>query len=234
MALPPPWELVTLAMQQPRRARLLGMAITAHPPDEGTVAMILGALERDAVAPALGAELLGYARHPSGAPILRRWLLHQALGPDVAMAAGIGLARVLGADARDDLTVMLSMAPSREGREGAARGLAELGTLIDAASITAAARERRIRARVGVWCAIRLPFDAATWLEVLESDDLSDRRLGTELVYTLVRDPHVACEQHLTALGPRAREAVEHALEDAALYMLPEKRETLRSWLNLD
>lgn len=59
-------ELVRLAIEEPRRARLIGMALAGHPPREPPVGAILGALERGALAPELAVELLGCVGHRSG------------------------------------------------------------------------------------------------------------------------------------------------------------------------
>jgi hypothetical protein len=77
-----------------------------------------------------------------------------------------------------------------------------------------------------------MPFDAAFWLDQLESPRLRDRRYGTHLVYELLASPASSgAREHLDALGDRAKVAVRGALDDPQLYMLPEKRELLARWI---
>ena len=140
------------------------------------------------------------------------------------------MARELAAEAEADLVVALRGAPAREAREGAALGLAELGGQEAAASITHAGAGGIIRARVAARCAATLPFEPAVWLELLESPDVTPRRLATELVYVLVRRDDPSARRRLGVLGVRAKDAVRVALEDPALTMLPDKRDALAEW----
>lgn len=224
-------ELVRLAIAEPRHARLIAMALRGRVPKEAPAAMLMAALDRGALSPARVAELLGAVGHGAG----YRTVLAMLYAPeesDACEAAGVAAARILGRRADADLSVALSAGPERVNREGAALGLCEIGSEEAAASVAEAGRDGRIRIRVAVRCAVRMPFDASFWLELLESIDVRDRRYGTQLVYELLASPSaVEAPERLAELGARAKEAVRIALADPALYMLPDKRETLARWL---
>ncbi len=230
MAPPGPTDLVQLAIEEPRRARLIGMALASHQPTEAPAALLQAALDRDAIRPDIAVELLGCVRHRAGYSLARS-CLYNADRRDAAFAAGIAMARIAGPEADSDLIVALWAAPEREGREGAALGLCEIGEAHHAAAIFRAAREGKIRARVAAGCAIQLPFDPELHLELLRSEDRGDRRLGTELVYELLVQSGDETELRLRELGEEAKWAVQLCLEDAELYMLPDKREALEAWV---
>lgn len=230
MAPPGPTDLVRLAIEEPRRARLIGMALAGHQPTEAPAALLQSALDRDAIRPDIAVELLGCVRHRAGYTLARS-CLYDADRRDAAYAAGIAMARIAGSEADPDLTVAMWAAPEREGREGAALGLCELGERHHAAAIFRAAREAKIRARVAAGCALQLPFDPELHLELLRSTEGPDRRLGTELVYEMLVQATDDAELRLRELGDEAKWAVQLCLEDEDLYMLPDKREALEAWV---
>lgn len=229
MAPPGPADLVQLAIDEPRRARLIGMALAGHQPTEAPAALLQSALDRDAIRPDIAVELLGCVRHRAGYALARA-CLYNADRRDAAYAAGITMARIAGPEADADLTVALWVAPEREGREGAALGLCELGEPHHADAIFRAARDGKIRARVAAGCSLQLPFDPQLHLELLRSEEVADRRLGTELVYELIVQSSNEAGLRLRELGDEAKWAIQLCLEDDALYMLPEKREALEAW----
>lgn len=223
-------ELVRLAIAEPRHARLIAMALRGRVPKEAPAAMLMAAYEEGALSSTHVAELLGCVGHGVGYRTVLG-MLHDPEESEACEAAGLAAARILGQRADTDLTITLSTGPERAHREGAAFGLCEIGTEEAAASVTEAGRDGRIRIRVAVRCAIRMPFDASFWLELLESIDARDRRYGTQLVYELLASPDaVDAPERLAELGNRAKEAVRVALRDPALYMLPDKRELLTRW----
>jgi hypothetical protein len=222
-------ELVGIATAQPRHARLVGMVLRGRTPKEAPAAMIAAAREQGMLSAEHAAELLGAVGHAAGYETVRA-MLFSSEEPEACASAGVAVARILGRRAEADLLLALHGAPERAGREGAALGLSELDNEEAALSIVEAARGGRVRARVAVRCAMRSPFDAELWLEILESNAGRDRRLGTELVYTLASSASDAARERLEALGDRGRAAVRSALEDGALYMLPEKRDVLTRW----
>lgn len=224
-------DLVRLAIEQPSRARLIGMALIGQPPKEGAAGLVLGALDRGQVSDAVGAELLGCVGHGSGYGAVAAMLFDPSASAGAVAAAGPAMARILGRRAEADLSLALRMGVTREAREGAALGLTEVGSAEAAASIAEAACEGRIRARLAASCAVRLPFDAAHWIELLEAEALAPRRVATEVVYALVMDDHGEARDALTELGDEGRRALRRALDDEALYMLPDKRRVLEGWL---
>lgn len=230
MAPPGPSDLVRLAIEEPRRARLIGMALAGHQPSEAPAALLQSALDRDAIRPNIAVELLGCVRHRAGYTLARS-CLYDADRRDAAYAAGIAMACIAGSEADPDLTVAMWAAPEREGREGAALGLCELGERHHAATIFRAAREGKVRARVAAGCALQLPFDPALHLELLRSEEPADKRLGTELIYEMLVQATDDAELRLRELGEEAKWAVQLCLEDDDLYMLPDKREALEAWV---
>lgn len=233
MAPPGPTDLVRLAIDEPRRARLIGMALSALQPTEAPAALLQSALDRGAIRPDIAIELLGCVRHGAGYTLARS-CLYNAERREAAFAAGIAMARIGGADADADLTVALWAAPEREGREGAALGLCELGEAHHAEAIYRAAREGKIRVRVAAGCSLQLPFDPVLLLELLRSETGADRRLGTELVYELLAQATDEAELRLRELGDEGRWAVQVCLEDPNLTMLPDKRGALEAWVYAD
>jgi hypothetical protein len=221
-------ELVRMALEEPRRGRLIGMALAGHPPKEPPAGMLIAALDAGRIPAKLGAELLGAVGHRAGYRSVRA-MLFDPERPEAAEAAGVAMARILGRQAVADLSLALH-GPSREAREGAALGLCELGEAGAAAAVAEAGRDGRVRARVAARCVARLPFDPAEWLAQLEAEPLEARRLATEVVYVLVRQDDEDARERLEALGDAGRRAVRRALDDEALYMLPDKRDALEAW----
>ena len=231
MAPPDTAELARLAIAEPRHARLVAMALRGRVPKEAPAAMLIAAHERGALPSHRVAELLGCVGHASGYRAVLA-MLYSADETDACAAAGVAAARILGRRADADLIVALSAGPDRVHREGAALGLSEIGTEEAAASVVEAGRDGRVRMRLAIRCAVRMPFDADFWLDQLESPRLRDRRYGTHLVYELLASPASSgAREHLDALGDRAKSAVRGALSDPELYMLPEKRELLARWI---
>lgn len=227
MPVPGPSDLVRLALEEPRRARLIGVALRRLPPKEGPAALVLTALDRGDVDLGLAVELLGCIGHRSGYRVA-----HAALNddehPEVAAQAAIAMARILGHDADADLLLVLWRGEERESREGAAVGLVEHATPADASSIVEAARDGRIRVRIGARCVARLPFEAEDWIELLGSGEVRDRKLATEVVYLLLRRGDREAQARLIALGALGRKAVARCVEEDD--MLPEKRDLLAAW----
>jgi hypothetical protein len=222
-------ELVRMAIEEPRRARLIGMALGGHTPKEPPAGMLAAALEAGAITPELAAELLGAVGHRSGYRTVRAMLFEPEQG-GAAEAAGVAMARILGHDATADLSLALRGASEREAREGAALGLCELGDPGAAAVIAEAGRDGRVRARTAARCIARLPFDPEEWLAQLNAEALEARRLATEVVYVLVRKGDEEARERLDLLGEPGRHAVRRALDVEELYMLPDKREALEGW----
>jgi hypothetical protein len=223
--------LVRMALDQPRHTRVIAMALRGRTPKEAPAAIALAAYERGRIDAPRVAELLGAVGHAAGYAAVRSVLLTSA-DRDACEQAGRAMARILGQRADEDLVLALRLAPSREGREGAAAGLCELGSAEAAASVAEAGLDGRIRVRVAARTIVRLPFDAEHWLELLEASELRARRLATEVVYELVNSvafdgPGTA---ELSELGERGKAAVRRALSDRELYMLPDKREQLTQW----
>lgn len=219
--------LVRFAIAEPRQARLIAMALRGRVPKEAPAAMLMAAHDRGALPARRVAELLGCVGHAAGYRTVLAMLY--AAEADACAAAGVAAARMLGRRADADLTLALSAGPERGHREGAALGLCEIGTEEAAASVAEAGRDGRIRMRVAIRCAVRMPFDARFWLEQLESVRVRERRYGTHLVYELLT---ISTEDdpRLEALGERGKAAVRIALDDPALYMLPDKRDALARW----
>lgn len=224
-------ELVGMAIEQPRHSRLIAMALRGRVPKETPAAMLIAAYERGTLPAERVAELLGSIGHGAGYDTVRTMLFEDE-DTDAAAAAGVACARILGRRAEADLSIAVRASISREGREGAALGLCELGSAEAAASIAEAGRDGRIRIRLAARCAARMPFDASFWIEQLESTDARCRRYGTELVYELLASSGaIDARERLEELGDRGKEAVRAALEDTSLYMLPEKRDVLARWI---
>ncbi|HJL16265.1 MAG TPA: hypothetical protein RMH99_11450 [Sandaracinaceae bacterium LLY-WYZ-13_1] len=222
-------ELVRMALDEPRRARLIGMALSGHTPKEPPAGMLMAALDSGALAPELAAELLGSVGHRAGYRAVRG-MLFDAERSAAAAAAGVAMARILGQEASADLSLALRSAPTRQGREGAALGLTELGDVGATGLVTEAGRDGRIRVRTAARCLAGLPFDAEGWVARLDGEALEDRRLATEVVYVLVRKNDDESRARLEALGEPGRRAVRRALIDEALTMLPDKRDALLEW----
>jgi hypothetical protein len=224
-------ELVRMAIAEPRHARLIAMALRGRVPKEAPAAMLVAAFEKGTLGAERVAELLGCVGHAAGYATVVT-MLYSRDEVDACAAAGIAAARILGRRAEADLSIALSAAPERAGREGAALGLFEIGSEEAAASIAAAGLDGRVRTRVAARCAARLPFDASFWIEQLESPDVHARRYGTELVYELLAGVPVGeARERLQALGERAKVAVSAALRDPEIYMLPDKRDVLARWI---
>lgn len=224
-------ELVRMAVDQPRHARLIGMALRGRAPKEAPAAMLVAAYERGALPAERAMELLGSVGHAAGYETARAVLFGESSAV-ACTAAGVACARMLGRRAEADLSIALRLTATREAREGAALGLCEIGTSEAAATVAEAGRDGRIRIRVAARCAARMPFDAEFWLEQLESSDARCRRYGTELVYELLASSAAGDgRERLEELGERGKDAVRAALGDESLYMLPEKREILARWI---
>lgn len=221
-------SLVEMAVGEPRRSRLIALVLEGMPPREPPAGAVLGALDRGALASDMAAELLGAIGHGSAYRTLITMLYDDV---DAAAAAGVAMAKVLGPRARTDLLAALRGAPTREGREGAALGLTELGDAHAATALTESGCDGLIRARVAARCAVRLTSAPELWLAYLIDERVERRRLGTEVVYVLLLADVPEARAQLVALGDAGRDAVRTALEDPELFMLPDKREALAAWV---
>src|SRR5688572_3529184 len=64
-------ELIRLAIEQPRHARIIAMALRGRPPKEAPAAAILVALDRGTIALGSALELLGAVGHAAGYEAVR-------------------------------------------------------------------------------------------------------------------------------------------------------------------
>ena len=227
MAPPGPAELVRMAIDEPRRARLIGLVLAGHPPREAPAGIVLGALDRGTVSRDLAVELLGAVGHGSGYATARALLFED---PEAAPGAGVAMAQMLGLRALADLHLALRGAEERECREGAALGLAEVGDASSAVNIAEAGCDGQIRARVAARCVVRLESAPELWLTYLQHASMAHRRFGTEVVYVFLLADDAESHAQLDALGEPGRAATREALADPELFMLEDKRDALLQW----
>lgn len=117
-----------------------------------------------------------------------RGILVSAPGLLAESYAGVAMARIAGADAREDLLDLMRRGPCRRSREGALYGLVELGDPTVAPRIVDAVRDRLVgRGAAGfVIAALRLPDgELVTWLR---SADQAVREVAIDAVFSLSAD----------------------------------------------
>jgi len=124
---------------------------------------------RDGRAPAwMVAHLLGCIGHDEGCPVVRE-ILVSAPGSLAESYAGVALAKMRGNRAIDDLTTLLTEAPHKASREGAAYGLQHLGGPAAVRAIAAAGRDGHIQPKVAASILGALSSSSELLRELLDS-----------------------------------------------------------------
>lgn len=130
---------------------------------------------RSGVAPPwMVAHLLGCSGHDDGYPVAREILL-LAPGCLAESYAGVALAKIRGDRAFEDLASLVTEAPHKVSREGAAYGLQHVGGSAATRTIAVAGRDGCIQPKVAASILADLPTSAQLLLEILDSE--SDRGL---------------------------------------------------------
>jgi len=137
-------------------------------PDPGATHALIEAL-RDGTAPAwMVAHLLGCSGHDDGYAVARE-ILVSAPGCLAESYAGVALAKIRGSGALDDLVSLLTEAPSKVSREGAAYGLQHLGGAVAARAVAEAGRDGHIKPNVAASVLAAVPSSGQHVLDLLDS-----------------------------------------------------------------
>jgi len=124
---------------------------------------------RNGSAPAwMAAHLLGCIGHEDAYPIVRE-ILVSAPGSLAESYAGVALAKIRGERAIDDLRLLLTEAPHKASREGAAYGLQHLGGAVAIRTVAAAGRDGHIQTKVAASILGALSSSSELLRELLDS-----------------------------------------------------------------
>lgn len=137
-------DLVNLALTSDYAWKDVAAELLKRPPDTAAAGILIHTFQEGRAPAWLTAFLLGCLRDRSGYTVVRD-ILWSTPGYSGESYAGVAMARIAGAAARDDLLDAMQNAPTRGSREGAAYGLGELADDSLAPLLLEAARAGRIR-----------------------------------------------------------------------------------------
>lgn len=226
-------DLVDLAVAQHLHFKRVARELETRPPSPEGTRRLLDAYRRGAAPAWLTAHLLGCLRDDAGYEPLREILL-LAPGLLAESYAGPAMARIRRDAAFLDLRQLMFDAPKVAGREGAAYGLAHLGSQQAGDAILDAALAVRIRITTAASLLVRLRIEAAPVAALMDSTEgVRHLRLASEIVrnYVLL-SPHDASarrwlEEARTSLcGP-----LQRVLDLPGFPMSPAKRRDLAGWI---
>ena len=161
-------SIVNKAITNHAYFKLAAVDLEKLSPDPGATHALIEAF-RDGRAPAwMVAHLLGCSGHDDGYLVARE-ILVSAPGGLAESYAGVALAKIRGGRALEDLVSLLTEAPSKVSREGAAYGLQQLGGLVAARAVAAAGRDGYIKPSVAGSVLAPLPSSGQLVLELLDS-----------------------------------------------------------------
>ena len=199
-----------------------------RPPSQEAATLVLRAFAEERAEPWLTALLLGCIGHESGYVTVREILLSESVW---AGYAGVALARIRGERAIDDLCYALFVAPTRDGREGAARGLAGLGPGVGT-PVLAATLDGLIRWQRGAGILARLLVDATVVAELLASGNKRETKLGTEIVWDVLTTSEGDARRWLDRAESVLMEPLRRTLASPEVNMAPRKRKALEAWVS--
>jgi len=160
-------ELVEKVLSNDALFKLAARELESLSPDLRAAEVLIEAFRGGRAQPWLTAYLLGCIGHEAGYAVVREILL--AAPRSLAESyAGVALAKIRGAGAFEDLAALLTEAPQRVSREGAAYGLRELGGPAAMAAVAAAGRDRHIKLDVAA-SILAASVTAELVLELLDS-----------------------------------------------------------------
>ena len=239
MLLPTNWKrrsaegLVDLVLESHLLFKFVGAELDQRPPSEAAAQKLVDAYQSGNAEPWFTAHLLGCVGHEVGYDTVRAILL---AAPRLLAEsyAGPALAKIRGREAHDELVRFTMQSPARRSREGAAYGLAHLGTGEAAAAIIDAAVSGAIGYQMG-GVLVDLPVDAAQIRELLTGEERS-RRVAVEYVTLLIQGAVTdglgsrEAAECLAANRPHWRSAVQRLLGDEDFRMSPRQRSALTDW----
>lgn len=237
-------ELIDRAIRSEVSFKLVGIHLDDQTPDEDAARHLIAEHDSGAAQPWLAAYLLGCIGHDVGYDTEMR-ILEESPGLGAESYAGVAMVKIRGERAFDDLLQLMSDAPQRRGREGAAYGLLRIGSPRAAHAVLDAAVARTIHHNMGSSIAGQMvgqnpdelmPVDPARVTELLESGDERTNWIALEYLAALIRMSsgrdirRRAAKRMLRKgrhvwLGPLMR-----ILDARRVRMSPEQRETLRAW----
>jgi hypothetical protein len=176
--------LVTRAIRS-RNVLRLGGAIRRLPPAESDAVQVSAAFANGALDHWEAAFLLGCIGHDAGYQAACRILNDSSLAY-AGSHVGLVIAQLGGRQATGDLIQFLSSAPTREGREDAAWGLAHLASPGAREAIISAALAAKIRGDLAGRLLVQLKIDARTTEQWLTSRERAEVGLGCEVVVAAV------------------------------------------------
>jgi len=200
-------------------------------PDAAATQALIEAF-RGRSAPAwLVAHLLGCNGHDDGYALVREILL-SAPGLLAESYAGVALTKIRGNRAFDDLASLLTEAPHKASREGAAYGLRELGGPVAIRIIAAAGRDGHIKPSVAASILAKLPTPSRRVIELVDSDTERGLLIAAWLIHFRETSSSVRAVPHwnrqeTAELGDALRTAL--ARHGGALSEL--RRRHLNQWL---
>ncbi len=190
------------------------------PPEKGLAMRLVRAYEAGEAEPWFTAHLLGCIGHEAGYETVLA-ILWSSPGLLAESYAGVALARIRGEGARSDLERTLSEAPKRLAREGAAYGLAALGSPAGGACVVDAIRDRRIRPHMGAVLEDMGLLDSLV-LELFDSETERDRQAAFHAVSSAL-----AHEERVSRVPRAAAGAMIRALDDGRVQASPQTRERI-------
>ncbi|MGF1466685.1 MAG: hypothetical protein ACFCGT_11175 [Sandaracinaceae bacterium] len=227
--------LVELVLETNVRFKFVGAELDTRPPSEAAAKRLIDAYEAGDAPPWLTAYLLGCVGHEVGYGTVRAILL-AAPRMLAESYAGPALAKIRGSGAHDDLVHLTMESPARRSREGAAYGLAHLGTGEAATAIINAAVSGAIGYQLG-GVLIDLPVGAERIAELLDAEERG-RRVAIEYLTGLIQraagqglgSPEAA--ERLAANRGYWLAAVQRLFADEDFRMAPRQRASLTQWVS--
>lgn len=222
-------ELVEKAVANHAFFKQVASKLERLPPDAAAANAVVAAFRKGEAPPWLTACLLGCIGHDAGYEVVREILL-EAPGQLAESYAGSALVKIAGARAFDDLCGLLEGAAKLSSRKGAACGLGRLKSERATAVLLRAARAGAIPGHVAAWNLARLPLAPDQILELLHSSDPESLRLGTEIVWAVIRGADASRLTWLAANQRQLAAAVRLVLTNPTFKMAPRKRRVLTEW----
>lgn len=241
--LPEDWKqrsstgLVDLVLETHLRFKYVGAELEQRPPCGVAARQLIDAYQAGDAPPWFTAYLLGCVSHEDGYDTVRGILL-DAPRMLAESYAGVALAKIRGPNAFRDLLHLTMESPTRRSREGAAYGLAHLGTEETATAILDAAVSASIGYQMG-GVLVGQSVGAERIAELLDGEERS-RRVAIEYLTGLIRRAagegigSQKAAQRLVAGRGSWSAGVRGLLADEGFPMAPRQRTALTEWIGPD
>lgn len=226
-------ELIQGALEDHSSFKQVYFELERRRPSRAGAELLIEAHRRGDAPDYLAAALLGQCRHAIGYQTVRNILL-SAPGYLAESYAGVALAKIAGQECLEDLIDIQQSAPHLKSREGAAYGLANLGSPEAMRAVLDATLLRKIRWHTGARILGRASPDEELLLDLLGDEDEFRTRLATEIAWACIlsdrADPATESPRLVTHPSEALIEALREAL--AGLSMSTRKRKGLYEWLD--